>query len=109
MQFLMLRALERGASLADATEVALAWGAAHPGLNLFEHRPYADWPAVHEDEDDEVADTADGSKVLSPALMGRGPTQRSRPRTPASATSGSKGGTRRRHGRSAADRNTGRG
>lgn len=68
-QYLMLRAIERGASLTHATEVALAWSAAHPDLNLFEHRPYEEWHAVHDAQDDgsyDASDTADGSTVLCP-------------------------------------------
>ena len=37
-QFLMLRAVEGGASVSEAAEEALAWGARHPDDDLFEHR-----------------------------------------------------------------------
>ena len=46
MQFLMLRAIEGGASLTEATEAALAWDAHHPASDLFEKRPYAQWQAI---------------------------------------------------------------
>jgi len=46
MQFLMLRAIEGGASLTEATEAALAWDAHHPDSDLFQGRPYAQWRAV---------------------------------------------------------------
>jgi hypothetical protein len=43
MQYLMLVALEGGATLDDAIEAALAWGTAHPRGRLFEERSYTSW------------------------------------------------------------------
>lgn len=43
MQYLMLLAVEHGASLDDAADCALAWGAQHPQSGLFDYRPYAGW------------------------------------------------------------------
>ena len=53
MQFLMLRAVEGGASLTDATDEALAWGARHPDSELFERRPYAQWQPIPDDQNDQ--------------------------------------------------------
>jgi hypothetical protein len=50
MQFLMLRAIEGGASLNEATEAALAWDAQHPDSDLFEERPYAQWRTLRDDQ-----------------------------------------------------------
>jgi hypothetical protein len=49
MQFLMLRAVEGGASLTEATDEALSWGGRHPDQDLFEHRPYVAWEAAGDD------------------------------------------------------------
>ena len=49
MQFLMLRAVEGGASLTEATDEALAWGGRQPDQDLFEHRAYAAWEAAGDD------------------------------------------------------------
>jgi hypothetical protein len=54
-QFLMLRAVEDGASLAEATHRALEWGAQHPDVDLFECRAYAEWEAALDDEDGHAA------------------------------------------------------
>jgi hypothetical protein len=54
-QFLMLRAVEAGASLAKATDEALAWGARHPDSDLFEQRAYAAWESDGHDEEDHDA------------------------------------------------------
>ena len=43
MQFLMLGALEKGASLTEATDLALAWATEHPDVDLFEAKPYGEW------------------------------------------------------------------
>jgi hypothetical protein len=43
MQYLMLVALETGASISHATHSALAWSERHPEATLFEERPYAEW------------------------------------------------------------------
>ena len=51
-QFLMLRAVEGGASLSEAFDSALRWGGRHPDRNLFEHRPYPGWEAGRDDGDD---------------------------------------------------------
>jgi hypothetical protein len=59
MQFLMLRAIEGGASLTEATEEALAWGARHPDSELFEQRPYAQWQPIPDDQDDQADDQDD--------------------------------------------------
>ena len=50
-QFLMLRAVEGGASLSEASDEALGWGVRHPDNDLFEHRPYAAWEAGRHDAD----------------------------------------------------------
>jgi hypothetical protein len=50
-QFLMLRAVEGGASLSEASDEALGWGMRHPDNDLFEHRPYAAWEAGRHDAD----------------------------------------------------------
>ena len=52
-QFLMLRAVEGGASLSEASDEALGWGLRHPENDLFEHRPYAAWEAGRHDSDHE--------------------------------------------------------
>jgi len=49
MQFLMLRAVESGASLTETTDEAFAWGGRHPEQDLFEHRPYVAWEAAGND------------------------------------------------------------
>jgi hypothetical protein len=49
-QFLMLRAVEGGASVSEAAEEALAWGARHPDDDLFEHRAQAAWASDRQDE-----------------------------------------------------------
>lgn len=43
MQFLMLRFLEGGASLADASDSVLRWGLENPDVDLFERRTYREW------------------------------------------------------------------
>ena len=60
-QFLMLRAVEGGASLSEASDEALGWGMRHPDNDLFEHRPYAAWEAGRHDADHE--DHADDEAV----------------------------------------------
>ena len=58
LQFLMLRAIEGGASLTEATDEALAWGGRHPDQDRFEHRPYAAWDAAGDNaQHDEGAGT----------------------------------------------------
>ena len=52
-QFLMLRAVEGGASMSEASDEALGWGVRHPDNDLFEHRPYAAWEAGRHDADHE--------------------------------------------------------
>jgi hypothetical protein len=52
-QFLMLRAVEGGASLSEASDEALGWEVRHPDNDLFEHRPYAAWEAGRHDADHE--------------------------------------------------------
>jgi hypothetical protein len=48
----MVRAVEAGASIAEATDHALAWGARHPHSDLFEQRAYDAWKSDrHGDED----------------------------------------------------------
>ena len=59
MQFLMLQAIEGGASLTEATDEALAWGTRHHETNLFEQRPYAQWQPIPDDHDDQADDQAD--------------------------------------------------
>jgi hypothetical protein len=54
-QFLMLRAVEGGASVSEATEEALAWGARHPDDDLFERRAYAAWATDREDQTDPLS------------------------------------------------------
>ena len=56
-QFLMLRAVEDGASLAEATRKALEWGARHPEVDLYERRGYVEWEAALVDEDDDAVGT----------------------------------------------------
>src|SRR4051812_34674520 len=53
MQFLMLQAIEGGASLTEATDEALAWGTRHAETDLFEQRPYAQWQPIPNDQDDQ--------------------------------------------------------
>ena len=43
LQFLMLVAVEQGATIDEATDWALHWGNRHPQEALFEHRTYAQW------------------------------------------------------------------
>lgn len=50
-QFLMLRAVEGGASVTEAADEALAWGVRHPDDDLFEPRPYSAWEGTRHDED----------------------------------------------------------
>ena len=57
LQFLMLRAVEGGASLTEATDEALAWGTRHPDVDLFEKRAYVEWETAHHDENVNAAGT----------------------------------------------------
>jgi hypothetical protein len=43
LQFLMLVAVEHGATLSEATDWELDWGERHPEEPLYEYRPYATW------------------------------------------------------------------
>ena len=71
-QFLMLRAVEGGASLSEASDEALGWGVRHPDNDLFEHRPYAAWEAGrhdadHEDHADHENDGGSGAPSRKPS------------------------------------------
>jgi hypothetical protein len=43
LQFLMLEALEQGATVNEATDWALDWAARHPDVPLFEYQTHALW------------------------------------------------------------------
>jgi hypothetical protein len=43
LQFLMLIAVEQGATLNEATDWALDWGKRHPHEAPFEYRTYTQW------------------------------------------------------------------
>ena len=43
LQFLMLVAVEQGATIDEATDFASHWGRRHPQESLFEYRAYTDW------------------------------------------------------------------
>jgi hypothetical protein len=103
MQFVMLRALEGGASLDDAYEAALEWGRAS-GLDLFERRAYADWSTVV-DEGDGVPEVTASERRPPMRLAHRAANQPRRAH--ASATGGSDGPPRRRTSPSHGGRNTG--
>jgi len=49
MQFLMLGSMEAGASLAEATDAALAWASRDPGDGLFDVKPYSEWASQESD------------------------------------------------------------
>jgi hypothetical protein len=54
----MLCAVEAGASLAEATDEALAWGARHTDNDLLEQRLQAAWEAARHDKDEDAVGTA---------------------------------------------------
>jgi hypothetical protein len=43
LQFLMLEAVEQGATLNEAADWALDWAARHPDVPLFEYHTHARW------------------------------------------------------------------
>ena len=83
MQFLMLQAIEGGASLTEATDEALAWGTRHPETDLFEQRPYAQWQPIPDDQDDQDDQDDPHRPDDQDAATGAGPP---RPHTPPEAS-----------------------
>ena len=67
-QFLMLGAVEAGASLTEATDEALAWAARHPDSDLFEQRAYTAWESDRHDGEDHAVGLEAESGPAQPDL-----------------------------------------